>query len=140
MKIAKEITIQAPIEKVYSTYANIQRWREVMNDVVDVNVNYDDGYHQEFDMTVHRGDRDETVHSIRFCNPNHSIEIFQTTPPPAFKNMSGVWKFTQKGNSTVVEASRNFEIKEGSNFNSAVLEQFLEVNLNSFKNWIESHA
>ncbi len=140
MQITKELLIDSSLEKVYGAYADISSWKKVLSEVVDVNINYDDGIHQEFDMTVQRGDAQETVHSIRFCYPCSAIEIFQTTPPPLFKSMSGVWKFITQSKGVLVQATRNFEIKEGVYFDASILEKFLEHNLTSFKKWIEACA
>ena len=138
MKITKQITIQAPIETVYGWYADIQKWKEVMDDVVNVAISYDDGCHQEFDMTVRRDHSEETVHSIRFCYPCSSIEIFQTKPPPLFSSMSGIWKFRTEKDATIVEATREFEVQKGLSFDASILEKFLERNLSCFKKKIES--
>ncbi|MCI0382491.1 MAG: hypothetical protein L0207_05530 [Chlamydiae bacterium] len=140
MKIVKEILIRASIEKVYSAYVDIRGWKKVLDDVVDVHVDYDDGIHQEFNMTVQRGTSQETVHSVRFCYPYYAIEMFQTKPPPLFKSMSGVWKFIPQKNDVLVEATREFEIKKDINVDSSILEKFLEKNLSSFKKWIENCA
>jgi len=140
MKIMKDIEINAPIEFTYNTYADILRWKDVLKDVRDVSVYYDDGFHQEFDMTVKRDDKEETVHSVRFCYPLHSIEIFQTKPPPHLSRMSGTWNFSAHSTGTHVQASREFEIKQGSHFDISILEKFLEINLKSFKDWIETNA
>lgn len=140
MKLVKEISIKAPADKIYHAYANIQGWKDVLNDVMNVNVYYDDGYHQEFDMTVQRENKQETVHSIRFCYPHTAIEIFQTTPPPHFTRMSGSWKFISNNKDTLVQATREFDIRPNAQFDVAILEKFLIHNLSSFKNWIEKSA
>ncbi len=140
MKVMKQIEICAPREVVYGVYADIRRWKDVLTDVRAISIFYDDGRHQEFDMTVKRGDKDETVHSVRFCYPCHSIEIFQTKPPPLLSKMSGIWTFSSEGEMTSVQAIREFEIKQGYGFDITLLEKFLEHNLKSFKNWIEKSA
>jgi ribosome-associated toxin RatA of RatAB toxin-antitoxin module len=140
MQILKETVIKAPVKKVYAAYADIQGWKQVLPDVIGVQVYYDDGLHQEFDMTVQRGDHQETVHSIRFCYPLSSIEIFQTQPPPLFKSMSGVWKFIPRDDDVLVQATRKFEIKNDAKFDVSILENFLEKNLSSFKEWVERCA
>ncbi|MDP1609098.1 MAG: SRPBCC family protein [Chlamydiales bacterium] len=138
MNIVKQVIIKAPIKAVYGLYADIRQWKEVMDDVIGVSIAYDDGCHQEFDMTVQRGSRQETVHSVRFCYPYSSIEIFQTKPPPLFTKMSGVWRFKEKQGSTLIEATRQFEVREGAPFDIAILEKFLESNLHSFKKRLEN--
>ena len=140
MKLSKSILIDAPLQIVYGVYADINLWKEVMDDVINVKVYYDDSRHQEFDMTVLREGKKETVHSIRFCYPCSAIEIFQTKPPPSMKTMSGVWEFSTHENKSLVKATRNFEIKEGNVFNQSILEKFLDRNLSSFKKWIEDHV
>ena len=138
MKIVKQITVNTPIETVYDWYADVRKWKDVMDDVLHVAISYDDGRHQEFDMTVQRGSEQETVHSIRFCYPYSSIEIFQTKPPPLFSSMSGKWTFRAENEATVVEAMRQFEVQKDVLFEPAVLEGFLERNLCAFKKKIES--
>lgn len=140
MKISREILIDAPIQQVYNAYADVQGWKKVLDDVVDVHINYDDGVHQEFDMTVRRGDGQEIVHSLRFCYPCQAIEIFQTKPPPAFSTMSGVWKFFPKNVGVLVQATREFEIKKEYILDKYILDKFLEKNLSSFKKWLENRA
>jgi ribosome-associated toxin RatA of RatAB toxin-antitoxin module len=140
MKIVREILINSPLEHVYNAYADIEKWRNILDDVVSIQIFYDDGIHQEFDMTVQRGDNHETVHSIRFCFPNQKIEIFQTSPPPNFKFMSGVWKFVSENNNTLVRATRNFEVYNKTSFDCSLLEKFLEKNLLSFKRRLENDA
>lgn len=140
MQLVKEITIDASLEEVYRAYADIRCWGNVLSDVVDVHIYYDDTLHQEFDMTVQRDDHQEKVHSIRFCYPCFAIEIFQTQPPPLFKSMSGVWTFTPEGKSTAVRATRRFELKDDARFDATILEGFLEKNLTSFKTWIERNS
>lgn len=137
MNLIREVTISASPKKVYSAYADILLWQEVLDDIIDITVSYDDSLHQEFEMTVLRGNHQETVRSIRFCRPEHSIEMFQTQPPPLFKSMSGVWKFSQHDEGTLVQAVRFFEVKPDQKFDPAVLATFLEKNLSSFKRWIE---
>ena len=140
MKLTKEIMVKADQEVVYKAYADICLWKEVLPDVVGVAINYDDGHHQEFDMTVKRGEQEETVHSVRFCYPCCAIEIFQTKPPPLFKSMGGVWRFIGQREGCLVRATREFEMKPGMQANAALLDKFLEHNLLSFKTWIESHV
>lgn len=140
MKVTKETIVKAPVKEVYAAYADLNVWKAVMEDVIEIKSYYDDSFHQEFDMTVSRDTGMETVHSIRFCFPYHSIEIFQTTPPPKFKSMSGIWSFTSCSEGTLLSAERCFEIKEGCLFDPKNLEAFLEKNLDSFKLWVEENA
>ena len=140
MKISKERIIQAPSDQVYAAYADIALWKEVLDDVVDVKVKYDDGIHQEFAMTVTRNGQEETVHGIRFCFPKHSVELFQTTPPPLFKKMSGTWTFQTEGEATRVVAERNVEPVDEEKFDPSILGSFLEKNLEAFARYCEQQV
>ncbi|WP_180235970.1 SRPBCC family protein [Bacillus wiedmannii] len=112
--ITREILIDAPIKEVYDAYADPENWKYVLSDVLDVNTIYDDGRNQEFNMTVERNFKPETVRSIRYCTPYKKIELFQPVPPPQVETMSGTWEFIDVENQTKVVASRQFDLKENS--------------------------
>lgn len=140
MKSVKEhLFINASPKKVYLAYADINVWEKAIDNVVGVKSYYNDSIHQEFDMTVEKDGKRETVHSIRFCFPCHSIEIFQTTPPPSLRYMSGVWRFENHNGGTLLIAERLFEPKKGVTFDEKILRSFLKNNLKSFKVWVERH-
>lgn len=146
MKIVKELTINSNIEKVYRTFHDFEHWVAALPDVLDVELHYDDGFHQEFSMIVERKGTEETVRGIRFCSPNNTIELFQTSPPPLFKHMTGSWKFTKETRKrTRVTATRHFEMHDKDQLALEVAKnnlcQYLAKNLLLFKDYIESdHA
>ncbi len=137
--IVEAIAIQSSLSNVFKAYADITKWKDILSDVLDVQIVYDDGLHQEFTMIVQRPNGSETVKAIRFCHPNNKIEMFQTTPPPGFKFMQGVWTFRKQEKQVLVEAHRLFEFENlpaGVN-GEELLRGFLKKNLNSFKNYLE---
>jgi ribosome-associated toxin RatA of RatAB toxin-antitoxin module len=141
MFILESIEINKPINDVFNAFANIILWKKILNDIKDIHIIYDDGYHQEFIMTVERPKGFETVRAIRFCEPYSQIEMFQTIPPPGFKYMQGLWSFKEQNNMIIVEAKRHFDFKEDNNTNDATkLRAFLKRNLDAFKSYLEIHA
>lgn len=108
--IAETIFIEQTIDKVFDAFANLSNWQKVLPDVLDVQTIYDDGYHQEFLMTVDRPNGAETIRGIRFCCPNARIELFQPVPPPGFKSMTGCWTFEEHQGVVQVTAQRWFEL------------------------------
>jgi len=145
MNVTKEVLIESSLSKIYQAFYNFKHWIRALSDVLDVKIFYDDGYHQEFSMTVSRPGGEETVKGIRFCEPDKTIELFQTQPPPLFKKMMGTWRFSNdnKGG-VIVSASREFEIldddKQDSHLNDIkkMLSSYLDKNLNLFKRYIEN--
>ena len=143
MMIEKRINIQASITSVYEAFYNFSHWQKALSDIVSVDVHYDDGKHQEFTMVVKRPEGNETVKGFRFCESNKRIELFQTTPPPLFHKMTGIWDFFANGKEVTVMATRDFTINnnatDASNETISVnLGNFLQANLNSFKKYIEA--
>jgi len=139
MQVDKKITISAPLDTVYATYADIQKWRDVLDDVLNIELLYKDPLHEEFLMTVERNGKPETVRSIRYTHRNEKIEIFQPSPPPNFRKMSGQWIFKPLGKGTHVTAQRDFEVKGSDEAKIAqILSGFLERNLLKFKAFLES--
>ena len=141
--IVETVFIHRDVPTVYSAFFNLEYWKQALLDVLNVNVLYDDGIHQEFLMTVERPNGAETVRGIRFCTPNKRIELFQPLPPPMFSRMVGVWTFQEVNGGTEVKAERWFRLKDNSNNNSAEdtagekLRVYLKKNLGLFKDKLE---
>lgn len=136
MRISEQITVDAPVDTVYGAYADLDVWKRVLPDVVDVEVHYMDGYNQEFSMTVERPGGLETVRGVRYCRPPHELELVQTTPPPGLSRMTGAWTFTAEGGRTTVTASREFSPLDPDADEQAFAEKlrgFLRVNLDLFR-------
>ncbi|MGA1840878.1 MAG: SRPBCC family protein [bacterium] len=143
MIVKQDIIIHAPIADVYDRFANIHEWKNILPDVLDIDTIYDDGYHQEFKMTVERPTGNETIRAVRYCIKNSLIEIFQPIPPPIFSKMSGIWKFENIDSKTLVISIRNFQLKKDITFDEKMvasnLNKILFKNLNLFKDAIEKN-
>lgn len=146
MQIAETITIDAPIERAYDAFADLDRWPTILPDTVAVDVTYFDGYNQEFSMTVERPGGLETVRGVRYCRGPHQLELVQTTPPPAMSRMSGVWNFVPTADGgTAVTATRRFNLHTPQQGGPPLSEQqfavklgaILRTNLELFKQAIE---
>lgn len=146
MRIVEEMLVEAPAARVYGVYADLSRWPEVLPDVLRVEVHYEDGYNQEFSMTVERPAGEETVRGVRYCRPAHELELVQTTPPPGLSRMVGVWTFTPEGDRTRVTASREFALLDAEPGDgreeafAAKLRGFLRANLELFGKAAEAGA
>jgi hypothetical protein len=146
--IVESVTIARDVATVYHAFADPYNWKRVLPDVLDVEILYDDGYQQEFLMTVERPTGPEIVRAIRFLKPGEQIELFQPKPPPAFKRMCGVWRFVAVNGSTVVESTRTFElVARGQHPEDArrltteagqKLRAYLRANLETFKRDLEA--
>lgn len=146
MEISETITIDAPVERAYAAFANLERWPQILPDTVGVDVTYFDGYNQEFSMTVERPGGLETVRGFRYCRAPHELELVQTTPPPVMTRMSGRWRFDEvDGGATLVTATRSFALKARQDGGPAVGEEqfavdlgrILQTNLGLFKAAVE---
>ena len=146
MQISETITIDAPIERTYAAFADLDRWPEILPDTVAVDVTYFDGYNQEFSMTVERPAGEETVRGFRYCRAPYELELVQTTPPPIMTRMSGLWTFAELAEGgTEVNATRRFNLKTPEQGGPAVTEEqfsttlgtILRTNLELFKAAVE---
>lgn len=140
MGISEQTVVDAPVDTVYGVYADLDRWLEVLPDVVGVEVHYMDGYNQEFSMTVERPGGLETVRGVRYCRPPYELELVQTTPPPGLSRMTGLWTFTEEGGRTTVTASREFALlgragggQDAEAAFAGKLRGFLRANLELFR-------
>jgi aromatase len=146
MRVSEVITIDAPIERAYEAFADLDRWPEILPDTVAVDVTYFDGYNQEFSMTVERPGGLETVRGFRYCRAPYEVELVQTTPPPAMTRMSGVWSFAETADgATEVTATRSLALKDPDQGGPAVgeaefaghLGSIVRTNLELFKAAVE---
>lgn len=144
MNIIEVVEIDHTIDRVYTTFADLPRWCEILPDVLGIEILYFDGYNQEFTMTVERPAGPETVRGIRYCRPPHELEIFQPVPPPGLQSMSGRWVFAEGPHGTTVTATRKFQLKPGDPRSEEAEQQFgqrlqllLRNNLLLFKKAIE---
>lgn len=146
MLVEESIVINSNLNKVYEAFLDLEYWQEILPDVLDVKILYDDGQNQEFLMTVDRPTGNETIRGIRYCFNNSSLELFQPVPPPGVKKMVGKWNFIDKKDAVIVNAKRNFElmssdkndnIGEKTEAFAKKLRNYLSTNLELFKNAIE---
>lgn len=139
--IAATSFVRAPLADVYHAFYDINCWKDVLSDVVNVNVLYQDGRHQLFEMTVARPAGHETVRGIRFCSLNESLTLCQTVPPPGFSKMQGMWTFHSAEEGTRVVAQREIALVPGATLSlddaSQKLHRHLTANLEAFKCWLE---
>ncbi|MBZ4417202.1 SRPBCC family protein [Myxococcus sp. RHSTA-1-4] len=141
--LEESIRIQGDVRRVYGAFADLAGWKAILPDVLDVQVLYDDGRHQEFLMTVSRPAGPETVRGIRFCEPPHRIALFQPQPPPGFQRMVGVWTFDEEPGATRVKAERWFEPSDPATSREALasrLRGHLKANLELFRKTLEGHS
>lgn len=146
MQISETVTIDAPIERTYDAFADLDRWPVILPDTLAVDVTYFDGYNQEFSMTVDRPGGGETVRGFRYCRAPLELELIQTTPPPVMTRMSGTWSFAETDSgATEVTATRRFALKTPEQGGPPVTEaefagklgSILRTNLELFKAAIE---
>ncbi|MDF7673366.1 hypothetical protein PT277_10395 [Acetobacteraceae bacterium ESL0709] len=90
-RITEGICINADAGSVYSALFNVSAWPSKLPHVIKVNIIYDDGFYQEFDMDV-ESDNGEiiSVRSVRRCSPER-ISFFQPKPPRFLKHHCGEW-------------------------------------------------
>ncbi|GHC88103.1 SRPBCC family protein [Streptomyces flavofungini] len=144
MIVSESVTVDAPVQAVYQAFADLDRWPQILPDVVAVNVIYFDGYHQEFTMTVDRPAGPETVKGVRYCRPPAELELFQSTTPPGLARMNGRWAFEETGGRTTVVASRDFALADGNPLGVTEAEfgnrlrGFLSTNLELFRKAVEA--
>lgn len=102
---SSEIEIQATAKQIYGLLYEVQNWPQVLPHCKQINVIYEDGRNQEFEMTVVgvQG-KLEVMRSVRHGYNNRSIEYFQPSLPPALQRHEGKWTITETGNGTRLES------------------------------------
>lgn len=110
-----EACFDAPIVSAFDAYWRLENWSQVLDDVVSVAIEYDDGEHQAFSMTVEGPNGWETVRGVRFAPSPNRLELCQFAPPPGFRFMQGVWSFEAiDAERTLVRAERSFALDDSS--------------------------
>ena len=140
MQISQSVVVDAPITEVYGTFADLDRWVDVLPDCLCVEVLYADGYQQEFTMTVERPAGPETVRGVRYLRAPRELELVQVVPPPALRRMCGRWVFSEQDGRTTVVAHRDVELLDPdapAEAFAASLERTLRQNLELFREAIE---
>ncbi len=139
-KVAVEAVFEAPLAASFDAYWRLENWPIALEDVVAVDVKYDDGQHQAFAMTVMRPRGEETVGGVRFAYRPDRLELCQFAPPPGFQFMSGLWSFTPiDATRTRVRAERSFALLDPNEEadRKAKIAVLLEHNLGAFKKLVQ---
>lgn len=106
------IVINTTIEEMVEAIWNLYRWEERLDHIKSINVLYDDGYNQEFLMTVQNNNNCVKVRSIRRMNPNNTIEFFQPEPPIYLRHHTGSWAFLEVDGQVKVTLKHEWNINE----------------------------
>jgi ribosome-associated toxin RatA of RatAB toxin-antitoxin module len=125
----------------FEAYWKLINWPLALDSILAVNVEYDDGTHQSFDMTVQAPGGVETVRGVRFNDRGRRLELCQFEPPPGFRTMSGAWNFEPiDEHATRVRAERFFELEDPSREATvaAMMGGLLSKNLLAFKSLAEA--
>jgi hypothetical protein len=127
--------------KAFDAYWTLSNWPKALDSILEVNVEYDDGTHQSFGMTVQGPHGDvETVRGARFNDDGRRLELCQFQPPPGFRSMTGAWSFEPVGpGQTRVRAERAFLLEDPAREDAvaAMLAGMLSKNLRAFKSLAE---
>jgi ribosome-associated toxin RatA of RatAB toxin-antitoxin module len=133
---AEEI-FAVPVSQAFDAYWTLSNWPKALDSILEVNVEYDDGTHQCFDMTV-RGPQQtiETVRGARFNHDGRRLELCQFQAPPGFRSMTGAWNFEPIGDAmTRVRAERAFVLEDPAREDmvAAMMAGLLSKNLQAFR-------
>ena len=143
------MTRQVEVEEVFAVdaatafqaYWELGNWPLALDSILAVNVEYDDGNHQSFEMTVQANGGVENVRGVRFNDSGRRLELCQFAPPPGFRTMTGAWSFEAVGEqATRVRAERLFELEDPSREPAvaAMMGGLLSKNLLAFKSLAEA--
>lgn len=119
---------------VSNLFWDITRWNHIWNPVESVTVFYDDGFNQEFVMSVWREKKLEKIRTLRFRPSRDCIHFFSPNPPPMMVQHTGNWIFSpvNKVNS-IVTANRWYEMKRNQNESFSAFSERCEVFAQNFE-------
>lgn len=103
--------VPADLRVVSALFWDASAWQRVWSPMDQIQIQYDDGVHQEFWMTVNRDGVDERVRTIRFRYEETFIRFFTPNPPPMMREHAGSWGFAPHSDGTVVTATRRYAMK-----------------------------
>ncbi|MFJ4209038.1 SRPBCC family protein [Paenarthrobacter sp. NPDC089675] len=104
--------VPADLRAVSALFWDAAAWQRVWSPMDQIQIEYDDGVHQEFWMTVNRDGLDERVRTVRFRYEESLIRFFTPNPPPMMRQHAGSWDFAHHPDGTVVTATRRFAMKD----------------------------
>jgi ribosome-associated toxin RatA of RatAB toxin-antitoxin module len=128
-------------EEAFDAYWRLSNWPQALDTILDVKVEYDDGTHQCFEMTVQCPGRVENVRGARFNDRGRRLELCQFVPPPGFRSMTGAWNFEPIARDrTRVRAERSFAVEDPNREGAvaSMLNGLLAKNLLAFKTLVET--
>jgi ribosome-associated toxin RatA of RatAB toxin-antitoxin module len=130
-----------PTSEAFDAYWTLSNWPTALDSVIEVNVEYDDGAHQCFDMTVRGPQHIETVRGARFNDDGRRLELCQFQVPPGFRSMTGAWTFEPiNASQTLVRAERHFTLEDPSREDAVatMMSGLLTKNLLAFRSFAEA--
>ena len=103
--------IKAPCQDVWRLIWEIKSWACFWDPLHAVEVLYDDGFHQDFTMSVTWQNRESRVRTVRFRGGDGEIHFFSPEPPLPTAVHHGVWKLTaNQDGTTTLAAMRSFDL------------------------------
>jgi hypothetical protein len=118
-KIVSRKKIFCPYSNLFEFIWDIKKWSSFWSPLKEVQVLYDDGFHQEFNLYVSWEGTIATVRTIRFRDNDGNVSFFSPEPPPPTISHYGKWIFlSQCDGSIELIAERNFcyPYQDGSDF------------------------
>lgn len=113
--VRAEAEVDAPAADVYEVYADIAEWPRHFDSVLAAELTYDDGYNQEFTMTVEKDGRIESVRGVRYLRRPGEMEMCHFTPPPGMATFRCRRDFSARHDGTTrVSELREFGRAAGS--------------------------
>lgn len=106
------IYINSSEHEMMNSLWNLNGWEEKLPHIKKINVLYDDGYNQEFLMTVQTNDIPVTVRSIRRLASNNVIEFFQPEPPAYLLHHAGSWLIENNPEGLLVTLEHKWNVRE----------------------------
>ncbi|MBI5934809.1 MAG: SRPBCC family protein [Chloroflexi bacterium] len=101
--VEKSGEVEFPVEKIYQTVADVEKYPEFLPGIKSVEVNG-----ELVKMTVNMGPATVSWTSKAAYEPNKSISFNLVEGP--FKRLDGKWEFTAEGSKTKIKYSTDFEL------------------------------
>ncbi|MEW6401407.1 MAG: SRPBCC family protein [Chloroflexota bacterium] len=101
--VEKSGEVEFPVEKIYETVADVEKYPEFLPGIKKVEVNGD-----LVKMTVNMGPATVSWTSKATYEPNKCVSFKLVEGP--FKQLDGKWEFTSNGSKTQIKYSTDFEL------------------------------
>ncbi|MBU2713431.1 SRPBCC family protein [Zooshikella harenae] len=89
-EFAEELVVKGDKDIIFQLLREAEYWPALLPHCTQVDMEYNDGEHQIFTMTVQVNGGDEVIRTIRRC-ADHAVTYFQPTPPLPLKKHVGSW-------------------------------------------------